>query len=206
MEATRPSQTLVSTCYTTSVILKNAAVWPLNTLPNRQLILDKQAYLNNKINQSKISSNGKCQEEIKDGWFNTEIHNKWQWLSWISICSVNVSRIQLMQQEITKILTRILVWSNIFTCTLCNSVTFSSNLYTASNTTNSINLTQYATGMVVLDHIQAFKYTTLIYPACCGAVLGPWTCWGNRQWNHRWACKGQLCYRVCRTWASLGSL
>jgi hypothetical protein len=40
--------------------------------------LDKQAYLNNKINQSKINSNGKRQEEIKDGWFNTEIHKKWQ--------------------------------------------------------------------------------------------------------------------------------
>jgi hypothetical protein len=48
------------------------------TLTNQQLILDKQAYLYNKINQSKINSNGKRQEEIKDGWFNTEIHKKWQ--------------------------------------------------------------------------------------------------------------------------------
>jgi len=48
------------------------------TLTIRQLILDKQAYLNNKINQSKINSNGKCQEEIKDSWFDTEIHKKWQ--------------------------------------------------------------------------------------------------------------------------------
>jgi site-specific DNA-adenine methylase len=30
-------------------------------------------YLNNKIYQSKINSNKKGQEEIKDGWLNTEI-------------------------------------------------------------------------------------------------------------------------------------
>jgi hypothetical protein len=38
--------------------------------------MDKFTYLNNKINQSKINSNGKGQEEIKDGWFNTEICKK----------------------------------------------------------------------------------------------------------------------------------
>jgi len=101
------------------------------TLTNQQLILDKQAYLYNKINQSKINSNGKRQEEIKDGWFNTEIHKKWHWLSLISICSVTVNRIQVKEQIITQILTSILVWSNIFTCLLCNLLTSSSNLYTA---------------------------------------------------------------------------
>jgi hypothetical protein len=38
--------------------------------------MDKFTYLNNKINQSKINSYGKGQEEIKDGRFNTEIYKK----------------------------------------------------------------------------------------------------------------------------------
>lgn len=130
MEAKCSSQSLVSTCETASVITKNTTAWPLRTPTNRQLILDKQAYLNNKINQSKINSNGKRQEEIKDGWFNTEIHKKWQWHSSISVCSITVSRLQVKEQKITQILTSILVWSNIFTCFLCNLLTFGSNLYT----------------------------------------------------------------------------
>jgi len=40
-------------------------------------------------------------------------------------------------------------------------------------------------------------------PACGGAVQGPWTCRATRQWDHRQACKGRLCSKVCRTWASL---
>jgi hypothetical protein len=30
-------------------------------------------------------------------------------------------------------------------------------------------------------------YLHCLYPACCGAVLGPWTCWGKRKWNLRHA-------------------
>jgi hypothetical protein len=131
MKATCSSQSLVSTCDTASVLIKNTTAWRLTTLTSRQLILDKQAYLNNKINQSKINSNGKRQEEIKDGWFNTEIHKKWHWISLISLCSVTVRRIQVKEQKITQILTSTLVWSNIFTCLLCNLLTSSSNLYTA---------------------------------------------------------------------------
>ena len=101
-----------------SVIIKNTTAWGLTTLTNRQLILDKQAYLNNKIDQSKINSNGKRQEEIKDGWFNTETHKKWHWLSLISVCSVIVSIIQVKEQKITQILTSTPVSSNIFTCIL----------------------------------------------------------------------------------------
>jgi hypothetical protein len=140
METICSSQSLVSTRKTASVIIKDTTAWNLTTLTNRQLIFDKQAYLNNKINQSKINSNGKCQEEIKDGWFNTEIHKKWHWLSLISICSVSVSKIQVKKQKITQILTSILVWSNTFTCLLCNLLKSSSNLYTAFKHNNFIKL------------------------------------------------------------------
>jgi len=45
-----------------------------------------------------------------------------------------------------------------------------------------------------------------LYLACCGAVLGPWKCWGMRKWNRPRACKRQLCSKVCWSWAGLGSL
>jgi len=44
------------------------------------------------------------------------------------------------------------------------------------------------------------------YPACSGAVLGPWTCWSMRKWDHRRARKRRLFPKVSWTWAGLGSL
>ena len=43
-----------------------------------------------------------------------------------------------------------------------------------------------------------------LYPACGGGVLGPWTCWGTREWDCQQACKRRLCSKVCWTWAGLG--
>jgi len=43
-----------------------------------------------------------------------------------------------------------------------------------------------------------------LYLACSGAVLGPWTCWGTREWDCQRACKRWLRCKVCWTWAGLG--
>jgi hypothetical protein len=43
-----------------------------------------------------------------------------------------------------------------------------------------------------------------LYPACGGAVWGPWTCWVMREWDCRWARKRRLCCKICLTWADLG--
>jgi hypothetical protein len=45
-----------------------------------------------------------------------------------------------------------------------------------------------------------------LYPACCGAILAPWTCWGTRKWNHQQARKRRFGSEVCWTSASFGSL
>jgi len=45
-----------------------------------------------------------------------------------------------------------------------------------------------------------------LHPAFCGAVLGPWTCWGMRKRNHRQACKRPFCSEVWWTWAGFGYL
>ena len=45
-----------------------------------------------------------------------------------------------------------------------------------------------------------------LYPAYCGAVLGPWTCCGKRK-RIRWqARKRRFSSEVCFTWAGFGSL
>jgi hypothetical protein len=59
--------------------------------------MDTVTYLNNKINQSKINSNGKGQEEIKDGWLNTEICKKKK----NSITSALLQSVILQQEEHT---------------------------------------------------------------------------------------------------------
>jgi len=42
-----------------------------------------------------------------------------------------------------------------------------------------------------------------LYPACCGAILAAWTCWGIRKCN-RQACERQFCSEVCWTSAGFG--
>jgi len=45
-----------------------------------------------------------------------------------------------------------------------------------------------------------------LYPTCCGAILGPWTCRSERKWNCQQACKGRFCSTVCWTGAFLWGL
>ena len=40
-----------------------------------------------------------------------------------------------------------------------------------------------------------------LYHAHCGTILGPWTWWGTRKWNCRWAHTGWFCSEVYRIWA-----
>jgi hypothetical protein len=61
--------------------------------------MDKITYLNNKINQSKVCSNSKCQEEIKDGWFNTEICKNRQHFSFTSVHNEMPRRSQVKKRK-----------------------------------------------------------------------------------------------------------
>jgi len=45
-----------------------------------------------------------------------------------------------------------------------------------------------------------------LYPAHCGATLGPWTWWCTRKWSCQQACKRHFCSKVCGTSAILGGL
>ena len=50
------------------------------------------------------------------------------------------------------------------------------------------------------------KGVAYLYPAHCGAVLGPWTCWGTRIWNRQQGHKRRFCAKACGISAVRGVL
>ena len=150
-----------------------------------------------------------CVDEISGGYQYGFWHNRWLTDQVLCTCQVlELEKLEYSGSYISYIWTsrKPMIWLGVrLHVTLSLSFVYRATRYCNLNVLK-VKCTVKARHNVSIGTTVQKGIEWYVYPAHCGAVLGPWTWWVMRKWNHRQALMGWFCSEICKTWAVPGGL